>query len=73
VPIKARYRQTHWVGAHRTPGGRTAIFDINAMNVGSWIDPTDWTDMMVPWILEQCVPRADGNWHITHQISLGRR
>jgi hypothetical protein len=24
----------------------------------------------VPWLLEQCVPRANGKWHITNAIEI---
>lgn len=70
VPIRARYRHTHWVGAMRSAQG-TGIFDINCLNNGSgWARFEDWRDIVVPWILKECVPRADGHWHITHAIEV---
>ena len=70
VPIRARYRHTHWVGSRRATGG-VGIFDINCMNNGSgWVALEAWRDIAVPWILERCVPPADGKWHITHSIEI---
>lgn len=68
VPIKARYRQTHWVGSCYC--GSWMIFDVNAMNVGGWINDEAWKTIMVPWILKECVPRASGGWHVTHKIEI---
>lgn len=71
VPIRARYRQTHWVGAQRGKRG-IGIFDINAMNNGTgWCSLEDWTGTIVPAIL-QLYPRANGRWHITHAIEVER-
>ncbi len=81
VPIRARYRHTHWIGIqqplhaamlnqfHRDAG----IFDINAMNSGGWISYHDWACTLVPWLLKQCEPRANGGWHVTHRIEVERR
>jgi len=73
VQIAVRYRRTHWVGAHTTPLGSAKIFDINAISVGGWIDVQTWMTSLVPWLLEECVPRANGNWYITHRIDIKRR
>lgn len=77
VPIRARYRHTHWVGVQNRPGkfpnepGPDAgIFDVNAMNSGGWIAYSDWAITLVPWILSECVPRADGGWHFTHFVEV---
>lgn len=67
VPIQARYRQTHWIGVS---GGY--VFDINAMEVGGWIPRKQWTESLVPWLLENYYPKADGNWHITHSVEVTR-
>jgi hypothetical protein len=69
VPMRARYRYTHWVGGQ---GGRSSygVFDINAINNGSgWCSLKSWTDVIVPTITE-CYRRADGKWHITHAIEV---
>jgi len=76
VPLQARYRHTHWIGVQR---GRTnprhvGIFDINARcepdgELG-WTPASAWAESVVPWLLERCVPRASGGWHITHVVTL---
>jgi hypothetical protein len=73
VPLKARYRQTHWVGAHTVGAGNIGVFDVNAMANGTgWCSLEDWQSDIVPWILKECVPRANGKWHITHAIEVER-
>lgn len=72
VPIRARYRFTHWVGVARRDVNDVGIFDINCMASGGWVRVEDWASVIVPYILENCVPRADGNWHITHAIEVAR-
>lgn len=69
VPMRARYRQTHWVGFCRAYNGDVGIFDINAMDdrPGSgWCSLWDWSAEVVPWLLKEAVPRASGHWHATH-------
>lgn len=74
APPRWRYRQTHWVGSRGNParGGGLGIFDINAMSDGGsgWVSREDWERVLVPWIIKECVPRADGKWHITHAIEI---
>jgi len=82
VPIRARYRHTHWIGIQQhermgiqypgkiSPGA--GIFDCNAMNSGGWIAFRDWAGTLVPWLLKECVPRANGGWHITHRLQVDR-
>lgn len=80
VPMRVRYRHTHWVAIQQHermgiqyPGKispAAGIFDCNAMNSGGWIAFRDWSTELVPWILEECVPRANGRWHITHQVQI---
>lgn len=74
VPIRGRYRQTHWVGAKRGSNGSIGIFDINCLSMttsgSGWTTLEAWRDIVVPFILKQCVPRADGKWHITHSIEV---
>lgn len=71
VPIGARYRATHWV-AVQSPRAEVMIFDINAIAVGGWIAADLWARDLVPWLLKQCQPRANGKWHITHAIEVMR-
>lgn len=69
VPLAARYRHTHWVGA-RYEGAETEIFDINAMSEGGWISFALWRDSLVPWLLGECEPKATGGWWITHSVEV---
>lgn len=64
VPYKARYCYTHWVA---TCDGQ--IYDINATCVG-WLSLEQWAEKLVPWLLREAVPRADGGWSITHAIEV---
>lgn len=77
VPIAARYRHTHWVGANAVDPMNTRIFDINAMANGpgrehgsGWCDLDYWINELVPLILENGVPRATGRWHLTHVVEV---
>lgn len=74
VPPRAAYRHTHWVGSAIDPARGVGVFDINALGNGSgWSSLEDWSGLLVPWLLEECEPRADGGWFITHavEVSLG--
>jgi hypothetical protein len=73
VPIRARYRYTHWVGAsRRTSDGSRGVFDCNQMaNGGGWTAFENWRDVTAPWIISH-IPRASGLWHITHAIEVER-
>jgi hypothetical protein len=68
VPVRARYRHTHWIAIRQGPGDPYPgeVFDINAVCVGGWLDWDEWRLGLVPWLLEQCAPRADGTWWPTH-------
>jgi hypothetical protein len=70
VPIKARYRQTHWVGSWVTSDGATWIYDINACEWGGWCPLDGWKSDVVPWVLKECVPRNDGTWSMAHVIDV---
>lgn len=71
VPARAAYRHTHWVGADARNPANIGIFDINCINNGSgWVSVSEWSQTVVPWILEQCVPRATGGWYITHAVEV---
>jgi len=81
---KWAYRQTHWVGAARrrpahpvgdrlTAREQVGVWDVNALGNGTgWCALQDWNQTLVPHILAECVPRANGRWHITHAIEVER-
>jgi hypothetical protein len=79
VPPRVAYRHTHWIGIDNRPGkfssepGPTAgIFDINAMNSGGWIAYSDWSTVLVPWLLGECEPKASGDWRFTYFVEVER-
>ncbi|NQT91950.1 MAG: hypothetical protein HQ559_04245 [Lentisphaerae bacterium] len=69
APMVARYRHTHWI-AHRVQPYRDTgfrqVFDVNATCAGGWIPYDEWADKLVPWLLEECEPKANGQWWVTH-------
>ena len=70
VPMRVRYRYTHWVGVRARSPGDVGIFDINCINNGSgWCALADWERVIVPAITAQ-YKRASGKWHITHSIAV---
>lgn len=70
VPMRARYRHTHWIGTCASARGRGA-FDVNAMSNGSgWCSWEHWQQILAPLIIRECVPRASGAWHFTHHIEV---
>ncbi|HEX2255628.1 MAG TPA: hypothetical protein VHG92_02815 [Afifellaceae bacterium] len=75
VPIAARYRQTHWVGACTAgpgAGANVGIFDINAIGNGSgWCSLENWAGRIVPLLTGE-IPRASGRWHLTHVVEVSR-
>lgn len=70
VPMRARYRHTHWIGCCSAPLASTLIFDVNAMCVGGWVTLREWRDQLVPWLLGECEPKADGTWERTHVVEV---
>lgn len=72
VPPRAAYRYSHWVGVDARNRERIGIFDINAIaaNGSGWVPLREWTEILVPWLLKEAVPRADGGWHITHAVEI---
>lgn len=72
VPMRARYRHTHWIGSRRVgvAGEEHWIFDINCMRVGGWVRRDEWHSQVVPWLLPQIEPKAKGSYHITHYIEV---
>lgn len=72
VPIAARYRMTHWVGAARRDA-EIGVWDVNAIGNGSgWCALADWSNTLVPWIMEG-YRGANGQWTLTHAIEVERR
>lgn len=69
VPMRVRYRQTHWVAARGENSARE-IFDGNAMGDGGWLPFRSWSENLIPWLIKECVPKADGTWWPTHGISI---
>lgn len=65
------YRHTHWIAAWRQRGENVAasvlavldpvVFDIN----GGLMQFDEWEESIVPTITKT-IPRADGDWHVTH-------
>jgi hypothetical protein len=80
VPVRVRYRHTHWVAIKNPESASIAnptqphtnadIFDVNALNSGGWIAYRDWATILVPWLLGECVPKASGNFHFTHFVEV---
>jgi hypothetical protein len=67
--MKARYRYTHWVAGWDAGEKGYGVFDCNALGNGTgWGRREDWEREIVPWILREAVPRANGRWHVTHGI-----
>jgi hypothetical protein len=71
VPIAARYRRTHWVGSCRD-GAEHMVFDVNATWFGGWLPFAEWSGQLVPWLLREVEPKADGAWWITHSVEVAR-
>lgn len=67
VPMRARYRQTHWVAMR---DNSREVFDVNAMCVGGWLPFQEWHKELVPWLCKNLVPKWDGNWWPTHAIEV---
>jgi hypothetical protein len=73
VPMRVRYRYTHWVAGWYTAERGYGVYDCNAMANGTgWVRRSDWEREIVPWILSEAVPRANGRWHVTHGIEIER-
>ena len=73
VPIRARYRHTHWIAARQIGENiwNQEIFDINCMCVGGWVPLTEWATQVAPWLMKECAPKSYiGRWHATHVIEV---
>lgn len=69
VPMAARYRHTHWVGAARR-NGSIGVFDINCMPSGGWVSLEDWSSVIAPYLIKHHAKGASGGWHLTHAIEV---
>lgn len=68
VPMRARYRHTHWVGAATDRKRGIGIFDVNVLaNRSGWCSLEDWATHVAP-ALAKGHRRATGAWYITHAI-----
>ena len=71
VPMAARYRHTHWIGTSFVNQDNVGIWDVNCLNNGTgWVSLHEWSMVLVPWLLKECHPRADGKWHLTHAVEI---
>lgn len=68
VPIRARYRHTHWI-ATRLVDDEMFAFDINGACVG-WMTLQEWSSQLAPWLIREAVKRGDGTWSYTHRLEL---
>ena len=74
VPMRVRYRQTHWIAVRRIRQGKELLFredeewfDINYIHHGGWMKRRVWEDQMSEWIIKELV--GDGKnglwWRLT--------
>ena len=67
----ARQRHTHWVGSFRDKKNRLWVFDFNTFDcVDGWISFEEWSESLIPWLIEQCEPESYVSWYITHSIEI---
>lgn len=72
VPMRARYRYTHWVGAATDQQRGVGVFDVNVLANGSgWCSLADWSAHVAPELAKGHGRRATGGWYITHAIEVG--
>ncbi len=71
VPIRARYRHTHWI-ATRLVGDDLFAFDINGACVG-WMPFEEWSGQLAPWLIREAVKRGDGTWTVTHRMEIDNK
>lgn len=74
VPIRARYRYTHWIGAAREPrSDEQGVWDVNALENGTgWCSREIWSERLAPVLAADHDKRATGDWHVTHAIEVHR-
>jgi len=69
-PLRKRYRHTHWIACSQKAGEERWVFDVNATCVGGWVTYSTWSGQIVPWLLKECEPSADGTFWPTHCIQV---
>lgn len=69
VPLWKRQRHTHWVASCQQDGP-VYIFDINCICIGGWVSVGEWVIDVVPWLLRQVEPLANGKWSVTHKLEV---
>ncbi len=69
VPWSHRQRHTHWVASSWSDDD-IWIFDINCICVGGWVIRKEWETQVVPWLIKQVEPEANGKWHTTHRLEV---
>lgn len=70
-PIE-KLRHSHWVLASTRGLPHVMIFDINAISAGGWLSLREWSDDLVPWLLDLAEPDAYGEWWISDTLALKR-
>jgi hypothetical protein len=40
------------------------------LHLGRWLRLGEWSEQLVPWLLGQIEPKADGSWHRTHVVEV---
>lgn len=71
VPIRARYRKTHWIGCGQDRNEERGVFDVNCMSNGSgWVSYEDWAQHVAPVLAKDHDKRATGGWSLTHVIEV---
>jgi len=70
VPFAARYRHTHWVAVHEAAPPARQVFDVNAICDGGWCSWEEWSTQLLPWLIRESTPRANGRWWPTHAWQL---
>jgi hypothetical protein len=74
VPVRARYRHTHWIGFWCGPAMSSwKAFDVNAIATGGWLDWDAWRFDLVPWLLSETEPQSTGVWWPTHSWEIPTR
>lgn len=64
---KWAYRQSHWVGSWNCEGiTLPLVYDVNA----GWRTQPTWEMDVIPRLLKECVPNANGEWYVTHRWEL---
>ena len=57
-----KMRHSHWIG-WASDKETNYVFDINAIGAGGWIPYVEWSDTLVPLLVQNHEPECDGLWH----------